>query len=66
MENKQFTIGFNLDGVTEYQVLSGTLAPFSKINVYQDPVIDSFEGDGNTIQFISTWPVDDRKVEIKV
>ena len=64
-ENIDVEIAFILDGVERYRNLTGTtLEQYKYLAVYADPRIMTFEP--LTLLFTSTWPVNDRVIEIKV
>ena len=64
-ENIDVEIAFILDGVERYRNLTGTtLEQYKYLEVYANPMIMTFEP--LTLVFTSTWPVNDRVIEIRV
>ena len=60
-------IAFILDGVPDFRNLTGTpLEEYSQLDVYHNPVFTGFGTSSNTLTFTSTWPVEDKYLEIKV
>ena len=63
----EMMIAFILDGVPDFRNLTGTpLEEYSQLDVFANPVFIGFGTSSNTLMFTSTWPVEDKYLEIKV
>ena len=60
-------VSFKLDGVEAYRNLTGgPLDDSSRLTVYYDPEVFPFESPDQTLIFTSTWPIEEKLLEIKV
>ena len=64
--NIDVELGFLLDGVPNYINLTENLPEFSRLDVFTNPDFPGFDPPSFSQTFTSTWPIEDKYLEIKV